>query len=441
MSGISILRDGFRVRSQGDWLDISAGMTSGSTYNMRVDNTVGYFSLTGDKNYKLVEKSDREGFVEDPAFRGFLEIARKCRDFANDSLENVRRSLDDYAREAKLPKTAPVAPTAEASMQVVEDNLKSARDAKETAVTVVAQLQQEIKKIEAGADSEGPQKSAVRALRIANNAIKAIEGVSEKLTLGTFPEFDLIRIRQEFEERNERAVSLLESAAVGLSARGLAHELRTHLTEIRQKTSLLEKYAKRKSADPALLPNIRAIRASCNAIISAAGLIDPMLPRTRAMKEPLDLRELFEQYIETRRGTLDSVDIKTSITGAARTVRMNRSRLIQVIDNLVRNSIYWLRRGETVMKITRPKKINIRLTESGFVFSDTGPGVDPRYEDAIFDMFVTAKPSRDGGQGLGLFIVRQLLKIDNCDITLLSDRNEEGRRFKFSVNLKALVKG
>lgn len=70
MSGISILRDGFRVRSQGDWLDISAGMTSGSTYNMRVDNTVGFFSLTGAENYKLVEKSDREGFVEDPAFRG-----------------------------------------------------------------------------------------------------------------------------------------------------------------------------------------------------------------------------------------------------------------------------------------------------------------------------------------------------------------------------------
>jgi signal transduction histidine kinase len=440
MSGISILRDGFRVRSQGDWLDISAGMTSGSTYNMRVDNTVGYFSLTGAENYKLIEKSDREGFVEDAAFRGFLAIAGACRDFANDSLENVRRSLDDYAREYKLPKTAPVAPTAEGSLQVVEDNLKSARDAKEEAVIVAAELQQEIKKLESGSEGEAPQKSAARALRIANSAIKAIEGVSDKLTLSTFPEFDLIRIRQEFEERNERAVSLLESAAVGLSARGLAHELRTHLTEIRQKTNLLEKLGKRKGADPAILPNIRAIRASCNAIVRAAGLIDPMLPRTRAMKEAIDLRELIEQYIETRRGTLDSAGIKTSITGAARTVRANRSRLIQIIDNLIRNSVYWLRRGETVLDIKRPKKIDIRLTESGFVLSDSGPGVDPRYEESLFDMFVTAKPSRDGGQGLGLFIIRQLLKIENCDITLLSDRNEDGRRYRFSVNLKSLVK-
>jgi hypothetical protein len=96
MSGIAILRDGFRVRSQGDWLDLSSGMTSGSTYNMRVDNTVGYFALTGEKNYLLTEKSDREGFVEDAAYRGFYEIAAKCKNFANDSLEQVRRALDDY---------------------------------------------------------------------------------------------------------------------------------------------------------------------------------------------------------------------------------------------------------------------------------------------------------------------------------------------------------
>lgn len=49
MSGVSILRDGFTVRSQGDWLGISGGMTSGSIYHMRVDNTIGYFALTGEK--------------------------------------------------------------------------------------------------------------------------------------------------------------------------------------------------------------------------------------------------------------------------------------------------------------------------------------------------------------------------------------------------------
>lgn len=439
MSGISILRDGFRVRSQGDWLELSAGMTSGSTYNMRPDNTVGYFSLSGQDNYRLIEKSDREGFVEDSAFRGFFEIASACKKFANDALENVRRSLDDYAKEARLPKDAKIAATPEGSLQVVEDNLRSAREAKDTAESIAAELQEQIDEIRDGS-SEGPN-TVTKALRVANAAVKAMETVKSQLAAGTVADLDLVRLKHEFEDRDERAISLLESAAVGLSARGLAHELRTHITEIRQLTTSLEKTVSKKSFDiKALVPSLRAIRASCNAIVNAATLIDPMLPRTRAVKEAIDLRKLTEAYIKTRETTLDRAGIKTSMSGASRTVRANRSRLIQVLDNLVRNSIYWLRRGDATDPNQQPKHISIRFTETGFVFSDTGPGVDPRLEDSLFDMFVSGKPDRDGGQGLGLFIVKQLLQIDGCDILLLTERNQHDRRYKFQINLGPLVR-
>ncbi|WP_368506897.1 sensor histidine kinase [Bradyrhizobium lupini] len=439
MSGISVLRDGFRVRSQGDWLDLSAGMTSGSTYNMRVDNTVGYFALTGEQNYRLVEKSDREGFVEDAAYRGFLQIAVACRNFANDALVSARRALDEYAKTARVPKDASVAKTPEGSLQVVEDNLRSAHEARRAADDLAGELQKEIDKIESGEIDSG--KLTGRALQIATSAIRAIDQVKSKLTTSKFPEFDLIRLRQELEDRNERALMLLESAAVGLSARGLAHELRTHLTEIRKRTTSLEKAIKRTDRDAQnSIVDLRAIRGSCNAIVSAASLIDPMLPRTRAVKESIDLRDLIEEYIKTRQASLDGAGIRTSITGAARTVRANRARLIQVIDNLVRNSIYWLRRGEAIGETDRAKEIKIQLTEFGFIVADTGPGVDVRYEETLFDMFVTAKPERDSGQGLGLFIIQQLLQLDACDVVLLDDRNEDGRRYKFAVNLGPLVK-
>jgi signal transduction histidine kinase len=168
---------------------------------------------------------------------------------------------------------------------------------------------------------------------------------------------------------------------------------------------------------------------SARGIAISEASADPMLPRTRALKETIGLRDIIENYVKTREVTLDKAGIKTSISGAGRTVRANRSRLIQVIDNLVRNSIYWLRRGEATGEVDRPKQINIRLTESGFTISDNGSGVDPRYEEVLFEMFVTAKPDRDGGQGLGLFIIKQLLLIDGCDVLLLNDRNEHGRRY------------
>lgn len=437
MSGISILRDGFRVRSQGDWLELSAGMTSGSTYNMRVDNTVGYFALTGEDNYRLVEKSDREGFVEDATYRGFLQIARTCRNFANDALESARRALDEYAKQVRLPKDSPVAPTAEGSLQVVEENLRSALEAKSAAAELASELQTQIDTI-ASSKSDG---AMGHALRVATAAVKAINQVKTKLSTSKFPELDLIRLKQELDDRNERALLLLESAAVGLSARGLAHELRTHLTEIRRHTDSIEKLLKKANANPEVaIANLRAIRGSCSAIISAAALIDPMLPKTRSVKELIDLRTLVERYIKTREATLDGAGIKTVISGAARTVRANRPRIIQVVDNLVRNSIYWLRRGEATGITRRPKQINFNLTEFGFIISDTGPGVDPKYEETLFDIFVSAKPERDGGQGLGLFITKQLLQLDGCDIELLNPRNENGRRYMFAVNLSPLVK-
>jgi signal transduction histidine kinase len=439
MSGISILRDGFRVRSPGDWLDISASMTSGSTYNMRVDNTVGYFSLSGESNFKLVEKSDREGFVEDAAYRGFFAIARACRKFANDSLENVRRALDDYAREIVVAELDEVTRTSAGSIQFVEDNLRSAREARDAAGDVAARLKAEMDEIKGG-DASG-SRATERALKIATSAIKAMESVSAKLTNGRAAELDFMRLKQELDDRNERAIALLESAAVGLSARGLAHELRTHLTEIRQRTTALEKSTQKKDFDRvSVLAGLRAIRGSCNAIISAASLIDPMLPRTRSLKEEIDLRTLFESYIKTREITLERAGIATVIRGASRTVRANRSRLIQVVDNLVRNSVYWLRQSELKGSLKKGKQVFIDFTKSGFVLSDNGPGVDTKYEDTLFDMFVTAKPQREGGQGLGLFITERLLEVDGCDIELLADRNEAGRRFRFAVNLKPILK-
>jgi signal transduction histidine kinase len=439
MTGISILRDGFRVRSQGDWLGLSQSMTSGSTYGMRVDNTVGYFSLTGEENFKLVEKSDREGFVEDAAYRGFMQVAKQCRGFANESLEQVRRALDDYYKKLMASADAPAAGGAVGgSFQAVETGLKSAQDAHDEAARIAGELQADLEGLErdAAAGVPGPE-AAGRALSVANRAVAAMHRVQTKLVDGAQAGANLVRLRQEFDERDEQTIALFESAAVGLSARGLAHELRTHLSEIRQRASAIEKMAKGSGGET--LPHLRAIRASCSAISSAVALIDPMLPRSRALKETIPLRSFVEEFFKGRTSSYERAGIGTRIIGTGAAVRANRPRLTQVFDNLVRNSAYWLRRGELTGQVSRPKEIVVELTPAGFIVSDTGPGIDPHYEDSLFEIFVTAKPERDTGQGLGLFIVTELLRTDGCNIDLLPDRNEDGRRYRFAVNLRPLV--
>jgi signal transduction histidine kinase len=264
-----------------------------------------------------------------------------------------------------------------------------------------------------------------------------MHNVQSKLSVGARAGLNLIRLKQEFDERDELTIALFESAAVGLSARGLAHELRTHLSEIRQRTSAIEQTTKKNT--PEILPHLRAIRSSCAAISSAASLIDPMLPRTRSIKEKIELASFIEDYFNNRSSTYEQTGIRTNIFGNGPSIRANRPRLTQVFDNLVRNSAYWLNRGKVTGQLDRPKTITVELSPSGFVVSDSGPGVDPNYEDSLFEIFVTAKPERDAGQGLGLFIVSELLRIDGCDISLLPDRNEDGRRYRFAVNLRPVV--
>lgn len=436
MTGISILRDGFRIRSQGDWLELSSGMTSGSTYNLRVENTIGYFSLTGAENFRLVEKSDREGFVEDSTFRGFMEIARKCKDFSNDTLEHIRRALDEYAKAVELPEATKKSKTIETSFGDLEASLRAAKDTRDAAEKISADLDERIRKLERDAKGAPAEKTVAKAMQLATHAVKAIRDASSALPSGGGSEIDLRRIQHELTDRNEQAIALLEGAAVGLSARGIAHELRTHLTEIRHRAASLEKSAKSTNISyEAVAQHVRAIKSACGAISNAAALIDPMLPKARALRETIDMRTFIESFVADRANAFERRKVKPIVSGSGITVRANRSRLIQVVDNLVQNGFYWLTRSEAPVK-----EIRFTMTRTGLTVSDSGPGVDPHYEESLFEIFVSAKPDRARGQGLGLFIAQQLLRLDGCDIELLGDRNSHGNRYKFAIDLSAIAK-
>ncbi|MCJ2143210.1 sensor histidine kinase [Methylobacterium sp. E-066] len=440
MAGVTILRDGFRVRSQGDWLGLAEGMTSGSTYQMRVNNTVGYFNLTGEHNYRLTEKSDREGFVENAAFRGFMQVALRCRIFANEALENVRRGFDDHHRNEirNSVKKGPI--TAEASLDLMERGRRTAEDAKVLAETAADFLSDEIAELEKQSAAEDRSDLTAKALRVARDAYVAFRDVESRLKPDEDSHAALRILQLQLDENKDRISSLFEAAAVGMSARGLAHELRTHLTEIQQRVVLLEKSAKSSGIDATLLPNLRAIRGACTEIRKAAALIDPMMPRVRAAKETFSLETFVTEYLSNRAATFERAGIRTEVTTRqGPTIRTNRSRLLQVLDNLVRNSTYWLSRGEAEAGIVREKVVAVEIGPTGFIVSDTGPGVAPRYEDSLFEIFVTGKTDGATGQGLGLFIAQNLLQAEGCDIVLLPDRNPEGRLYRFGVNLSPVI--
>ena len=142
------------------------------------------------------------------------------------------------------------------------------------------------------------------------------------------------------------------------------------------------------------------------------------------LQELLQFRE--EKY--ARHKIAAKVAVRNDVT-----VMMNRGRLLQVFDNLLRNSEYWLQQSKT-----SSPSIRIMVDEPNVAVWDNGAGVKDSLEETLFEPFVTDKP-KGYGSGLGLFIVSQLLGRANCSIRLLSARNDAGRRYRFSIDFSGTV--
>jgi signal transduction histidine kinase len=112
-------------------------------------------------------------------------------------------------------------------------------------------------------------------------------------------------------------------------------------------------------------------------------------------------------------------------------ISFNPGRFNQVIDNLTTNSEYWIEQSYGAN--SGKGRITIEIKDPELIFYDNGPGVRPDLEDSIFDLFSTGKDQTEGN-GLGLFITRQLLSRDNCGISLMRERNEQNRRYRFAIN-------
>jgi signal transduction histidine kinase len=102
--------------------------------------------------------------------------------------------------------------------------------------------------------------------------------------------------------------------------------------------------------------------------------------------------------------------------------------LESIIKSLIENA--YKHGGEDVsvgLKVTRteadPERLTIRI-------SDTGPGVDEKYRDSIFEPLFSTKPTR-AISGLGLANVRKLLELAGGTVELID--SPSGATFEISL--------
>jgi signal transduction histidine kinase len=99
------------------------------------------------------------------------------------------------------------------------------------------------------------------------------------------------------------------------------------------------------------------------------------------------------------------------------------STFLPCFVNLVDNAIYWLSTVPGTLG-----EIRLDADEGGFIVENSGPGIERRLADRIFEFGVSLKPS---GRGMGLSISREALRREGYDLTL--ENVGKGNRPRFRI--------
>lgn len=126
------------------------------------------------------------------------------------------------------------------------------------------------------------------------------------------------------------------------------------------------------------------------------------------------------------------VELRIEIGQDIGRIRADRNRVIQVLDNLLRNAIKYGSRGGEVFVQARRRDNTVE-----FSVRDHGPGLDPEACQRVFDWFWRSKEERrksTGGSGLGLAIAQGLVHSHGGEIGVESSPGQ-GARFYFTIPL------
>jgi signal transduction histidine kinase len=168
--------------------------------------------------------------------------------------------------------------------------------------------------------------------------------------------------------------------------------------------------------------------------------LSPTLKYVREKREDIVIIDLIKELIDYYKDRMNDNSIVMKAFSESTEpfcVNINKGKLIQIIDNLVLNSEYWLKEDIKHEKIKKGI-IEIRIESPCIYFSDNGRGIDQGVEEILFDPFISTKADGNG-RGLGLFIIKQLLDSEGCNIELLPERNKRKRLYKFKIDLKGVL--
>jgi PAS domain S-box-containing protein len=215
----------------------------------------------------------------------------------------------------------------------------------------------------------------------------------------------------------------------------LGHELRNPLAPIANAVSIM----RNETIESESLRFCRDVIG--RQVVQITRLVDDLLDVSRITSgkirlelSVLDLRPVLAEALEAVEAEAQrrAHELRNHVPDGPVWIRGDRARLLQVFSNLLDNAV----------KFTPPRgKIAIALRQDGehieVSVHDNGPGIPPEGLSDVFGMFVQGglqSAHIEGGLGLGLSLVQQLVALHGGQVSVFSS-GESGKGSEFLVRL------
>lgn len=382
--GLMVFRDGFRVLPYGgpkdDWLDLDRKALGSPGYKVNRAQLIGRVSISSVHNPTLIDQTNREGLSDSDEKHALICLLQHI-------IQAEFRTFLNQTDAADKPREP--AAVDELGERVVEEERAIRENLAEMIRRVPALREQQ------------PLLDAVQ------NAVDRLQALMDE-------------VRDLTSQYEAGRGQLLNLAGIGLTVEMLAHEL-NRATEHALRTLA--------DAPDQGLPRqvealVRTLETQLKTLQKRLRILDPLAATGRQRKELFDVVELVRDTLDAhsdrfeREGIDLRIIIKPHSAHPRLMIRAVKGMVVQILENLIANSIYWLRQQKT-LEPNRVSQIRVVIDTEAKTLSvtDNGPGIAPELKERIFEAFFTTKPA-GSGKGLGLFIAREITKYHGVELFL-----------------------